>query len=44
MCGEVEVKLHAFLTLAPDEGEWSAFRSDRFNPGAGAGLNTVEKG
>jgi hypothetical protein len=26
----VEVKLHAFLNLSPDEGEWSASQSGRF--------------
>jgi hypothetical protein len=31
--GEMEVQLHAFLTLAPDEGEWPASRPCRFLPG-----------
>jgi hypothetical protein len=26
------IKIHAFLTLTLDEGEWSASRFDRFNP------------
>jgi hypothetical protein len=29
----VEVKIHGFLTLALDVGEWSASRSGRFAPG-----------
>jgi hypothetical protein len=28
----VEVKIHSFLTLAPNESEWSNSRSGRFNP------------
>jgi hypothetical protein len=28
----VELQLHAFLTSAPDGGEWSASRPDRFIP------------
>jgi len=32
-CKGAEVKLHVFLTSGPDEGEWSASRSDRFNLG-----------
>jgi hypothetical protein len=34
--GRVEVKLHAFLTSAPDGGEWSASRPGRFIPGESA--------
>jgi len=33
ICGRVEVQLHAFLTLALDDGEWPASRPDRFTPG-----------
>jgi hypothetical protein len=32
MYGEIEVKLHSFLFLAPEESEWSCFRSDHLNP------------
>jgi hypothetical protein len=31
--GEMEVLLHVFLTSAVDEGEMSASRAGRFNPG-----------
>jgi hypothetical protein len=29
----MDVQLHAFLTLALDDGEWLASRSGRFTPG-----------
>jgi hypothetical protein len=31
----VETELHAFLTSAPDGGEWSASRPGRFTAGEG---------
>jgi hypothetical protein len=31
--GGVDLKLHTFLTLALDEGEWSASRAGPFTPG-----------
>jgi hypothetical protein len=31
--GGAEIQLHAFLTSALDEGEWSASRSGLFAPG-----------
>ena len=30
---QVDEQFHSLLTLAPDGGEWSSTRSDRFNPG-----------
>jgi hypothetical protein len=33
--GGVDVYIHIFLTSALAGGEWSALRSDRFNPGKG---------
>jgi hypothetical protein len=30
--GWVEIQLHAFLTSALEDGEWSTSRSDRFIP------------
>jgi hypothetical protein len=31
--GGVDVEIHIFLTSAPDGGEWSASRSNRFTAG-----------
>jgi len=33
MCGGVELYLHAFLTSALDESEWSSSRLGHFSPG-----------
>lgn len=33
LCRGVDVKLHAFLTLVPEGGEWSASCCIRFTPG-----------
>ena len=38
---EVEVYLHSFLTSALDGDEWSASRTDRFNPAQEISLRNV---